>query len=585
MAPRYTQAVTAALRGRPNLTPSGGAVINPAMLTTIALATMLVLALGYLFYGRFIADQYRIDDKRRTPAVVFEDGVDYVPTPRFYLLGQHFSAIAAAGPIAGPILACSQFGWLPCLLWIGIGVIFIGAVHDFSSLIASVRHNGNSVAEIVRGTLGQRAWLAIMIFIWIALIYVIIAFADITASTFVSGGEDLAGTEFQFNAGGAVAAASVMYLLLALVMGVVTKWWNPPLWLITVVFVPATLLAVWAGTQVSTWLILSSRVWALLILAYCLVASLIPVWLLLQPRGYLGGFILYLALFVGVVGVCFGNYEIKQEAFKGWSTAGPTGSLWPFLFVTIACGACSGFHGLVCSGTTSKQIARESDCRPIGYGAMLLEGFVALIALATVMIVSNSELAGKAPGTIYGQGLGQFLTLLIGREHLAFATTFGAMAFSTFVFDTLDVSTRLGRYIVQELLGWRTTAGAIAATLATIVPPAISILVADEGSYRLFWTLFGTSNQLLAGLTLLSITVWLRRGGRRYWYTLIPMMFVMTITLWSLVLQAKAALTAVAETGAFGATAVNGVVSLMLMGLALFLVFEAVKILRRPLPA
>lgn len=555
------------------------------MLTLISLLTLAVLALGYMTYGRFVASQYSLDNGRRTPAVVFEDGVDYVPTPKFYLMGQHFSAIAAAGPIAGPILACQQFGWLPCLLWISLGVVFIGAVHDFSSLIASVRHKGQSIAEIVRATLGDRAWLAIMLFIWIALIYVIIAFADITASTFVSGGEDLAGSRFQFNPGGAVAAASAMYLTLALIMGAVTVRFDPPLWLITVIFVPATLLAVWLGTQVSMWLILSQKAWALLILAYCFVASLIPVWLLLQPRGYLGGFVLYLALFVGVVGVCFGGYEIKQEAFKTWVAPGPTGSLWPFLFVTIACGACSGFHGLVCSGTTSKQIANEADCKPIGYGAMLLEGFVALIALATVMIVDTDALTGKAPGTIYGQGLGQFLTLMIGKENLPFAITFGAMAFSTFVFDTLDVSTRLGRYILQELLGWRTAAGGAAATALTILPPAISIVVADEGSYRAFWTLFGTSNQLLAALTLLSISVWLYRSGRRCWYTAVPMVFVMTVTLWSLVLQAQAALNAVLTSGALGAVAVNGVVSIALLGLAIFLVVEAARVVQIPLAA
>jgi carbon starvation protein len=215
------------------------------MLSSVAVGAIVLLALGYRFYGRFIASQYRLNDAAPTPAVVVNDGVDFVPTTKFYLLGQHFSAIAAAGPIAGPILACLAFGWLPCLLWIGLGVIFIGAVHDFSSLVASVRHQGRTVAEIVKENLGERAWLAIMAFIWIALNYVIIAFADITASTFVSGGEDLAGTATAFNPGGAVAAASVMYLALALVMGVVTRWLTPPLWLLTVIFVPATLVADW----------------------------------------------------------------------------------------------------------------------------------------------------------------------------------------------------------------------------------------------------------------------------------------------------------------------------------------------------
>ncbi len=552
-------------------------------LPLLSVLTMTVLALGYTVYGRFIARQYRLDDGAVTPAVALEDGIDFVPTRPFYLLGQHFSAIAAAGPIAGPILACLQFGWLPCILWIGFGVVFIGAVHDFSSLIASVRHQGRSVAELVKETLGARAWLAIMLFIWIALIYVIVAFVDITASSFVSGGEDLAGSEFAFNPGGAVAAASVMYLALALLMGVIDRVLHPPLWLLTVIFVPATLGAVWLGTQISTWLVLDGLTWGLLILAYCFVASLVPVWALLQPRGYLGGFVLYLALFVGVVGIFFGGFEIKQEAFKGFQAPGATGALFPFLFVTIACGACSGFHGLVCSGTTSKQIRRESDCQPIGYGAMLLEGFVALIALATIMMVDSDSIRGQAPGTIYGAGLGRFLTVLIGEQHLLFATTFGAMAFSTFVFDTLDVSTRLGRYIVQELLGWSSRAGGVAATALTVLPPAVFISLAGEGSYRAFWTLFGTSNQLLAALTLLAISVWLRRSGRRYWFTVAPMLFVMAITLWSLALQAKAMVAGLLGTGvADGTQMINGVVAVLLAALAGMLILQGGRTLLQP---
>jgi carbon starvation protein len=547
-------------------------------MTLISLVFLAGLVSAYLLYGRFIAGQYELDEHAVTPAVAVNDGGDFVPTPPFYLLGQHFSAIAAAGPIAGPILACMQFGWLPCLLWIGIGVVFIGAVHDFSSLIASVRHGGRNVAEIARETMGARAWLAVMLFIWIALIYVIVAFADITASTFVSGGEDLAGGAYAFNPGGAVAAGSVLYLLLAVVMGVVDRLWHPPLSLLTVVFVPATLVAVWLGTQLSTVLVLDGRTWALLILAYCFMASLVPVWVLLQPRGYLGGFVLYLALFVGTVGLLFGGLEIKQAAFKGWQASGPTGALVPFLFVTIACGACSGFHGLVCSGTTSKQIRAEPDCRPIGYGAMLLEGFVAVVALATVMIVDANEVAGRAPGVIYGDGLGRFLALIIGDDHRRLAATFGAMAFSTFVFDTLDVSTRLGRYVIQELLGWAGRRGAVAATALTIAPPALLVAVSDEGAYRTFWTLFGTANQLLAGLTLLAITVWLRRTGRAYWYTALPMVFIMTVTLWSLAVLVRQPLAAWAgDANPAPAVLLNGGVALVLIVLALVLLVEALR--------
>lgn len=545
-------------------------------LPLLALAVLALLGLAYRYYGGFVARQFGLSEAALTPAVVRNDGVDFVPTSPFYLLGQHFSAIAAAGPIAGPILACRQFGWLPCLLWIGLGVVFIGAVHDFSALVASVRHQGRSIAEIMRLYLGKRAWLLMLTFIWVALVYVILAFADITASTFVGRTEDLEGLGAGFNPGGAVAMASLLYLLLAIVMGLVDRYLHPPLWLQTVVFVPGTLFMVWLGTRFSTLLVTSALTWGILILAYCFVSSLTPVWVLLQPRGYLGGFVLYIALAVGVVGMFFGGFPVQQAAFKTWDAGGPSGALFPFLFVTIACGACSGFHGLVCSGTTSKQIARETHCRPVGYGGMLLEAFVALIALSTVMIAANSDLVGRSPGLIYGDGLGRYMAVIIGEKRRLFATTFGAMAFSTFVFDTLDVSTRLGRYIVQELFGWSGRAGAIVGTAATTLVPLVFLVSSGSGAYQLFWVLFGTSNQLLAALTLLGISVWLRRSGRRNVYAVVPMVFVMAITLWSLTLQLAAAFQrALANGPRLDAPAINGLVSAFLMALAVALVMEA----------
>jgi carbon starvation protein len=545
-------------------------------LPLLAGVVLLALVLGYHFYGGFVARQYRLDPAAATPAERYADGVDFVPTRPFYLMGQHFSAIAAAGPIAGPILACQQFGWLPSILWITFGVVFIGAVHDFSTLVASVRHEGRSIAEVIRVNLGPRAWMAMLVFIWVALVYVIVAFADITAATFVSGDPELRGLATTFNQGGAVAAASVMYLSLAVVMGLVDRVFHPPLWLQTIVFVPATFAAVWLGTQLSTVLLLDQRSWSTLILLYCFVASLVPVWALLQPRGYLGGFVLYAALAAGTLGIFFGGFEVQQPAFRGFQAAGPTGLLFPFLFVTIACGACSGFHGLVCSGTTSKQIASEAHCKPIGYGAMLLEAFVALIALGTIMISAG----GKAPGLTYGEGLGRFLTVLIGEQHLTFAVTFGAMAFSTFVFDTLDVSTRLGRYILQELFGLGGRGPALAATALTCLVPLVLLRGAGPGSYMAFWTLFGTSNQLLASLSLLGVTVWLKRSGRRWWFTALPAAFVMTVTVTSLLLQARAALLA---GGASGMALANGVVALVLLALATALLLFALRSLRAPI--
>jgi carbon starvation protein len=277
---------------------------------------------------------------------------------------------------------------------------------------------------------------------------------------------------------------------------------------------------------------------------------------------------------------------VQQAAFKGFTAPGPTGSLFPFLFVTIACGACSGFHGLVCSGTTSKQIEKESHCRVVGYGAMLLEAFVAVIALSTVMMASDADLAGKAPGAIYGAGFGHYLAVIIGEKNRVFATTFGAMAFSTFVFDTLDVTTRLGRYILQELFGWKGPSRAFAATLLTVAVPLGFLLAAGEGAYRAFWVLFGTSNQLMAALLLLGISVWLRRSKRKTAFAVWPMAFVMTVTLCSLALQAMAGFRAAWAGGLhLDPGTLNGVVSVLLLGLALVLIREAVRAVRAPVSA
>jgi len=547
-------------------------------LAVLAVGFMVLLVAAYRLYGGWVARQFSLDDSRQTPAHTQQDGVDFVPTKPFYLFAQHFSAIAAAGPIAGPILACQSFGWLPCLLWISLGVVLIGAVHDFSTLAASVRHGANSIAEIAREHLGTRAGRALMVFIWLALIYVVVAFADLTAATFVVGTDELQQGNVSFNPGGAVAVASVMYLVLAILLGFIQRFLpKTPLWLLTLIFVPATFGVAWLGTHISHLLVLDHRTWGLLILAYCCVASVVPVWALLQPRGYLGGFVLYSALIVGVIGVLFGGYDVKQPAFTSLNVGGMTGSLFPFLFVTIACGACSGFHGLVCSGTTCKQVEKESHIQPIGYGAMLAEGFVALIALVTIMIAAPETTKGLAPGTIYGNGIGRFLTLVIGEDKLAFAVTFGAMAFSTFVFDTLDVCMRLGRYLLQELTGWRSRTGGVVLTLASVAIPVYFLAFGETGSWLKFWTLFGASNQLLAALSLLVITVWLYQARRRIAFTLLPMLFVLTITLWALI---KLMIANIRVARGFDVAFVNAASAAALTALALYLVVSAIAKIR-----
>jgi carbon starvation protein len=562
-------------------------------LPLLALGFLALLALGYRFHSGFIARQLQLDAAAPTPAEKVNDGVDYVPTRPFYLFAQHFSAIAAAGPIAGPILACRSFGWLPCLIWIAFGVVFIGAVHDFVTLAASVRHGARSIAEITRETLGGRAGRALLAFLGISLIYVIVAFTDVTAQTFIHGDEPFEGVATPFNPGGAVAIASLLYLLLGIVLGVTQRLApRAPLWLLTLIFVPATFVLCWCGTIPALSQILvfdpshTYRLWCWIIVIYCGVASVMPVWSLLQPRGYLGGFILYSALAAGVVGIALGGSHgltIEAPAFKGFDAGGPTGLLFPFLFVTIACGACSGFHGLVCSGTTSKQVAREPHARPVGYGGMLAEAFVALIALVIAMTTKPGDLVNPA-GKVYGDGIGRFITYVVGEQHTRFVTTFGAMAFSTFVFDTLDVCTRLGRYIVQELLGWKGRGGAIGATLVTMAAPILVLSVAKQGDSMRFWTLFGASNQLLAALTLLTLSVWLKKSGRRFAFALLPMLFVLAITLWALVEIAWNSFRAVSQPGGgaqgSGVELANGIASVVLVLVALQLCAAAIARLR-----
>jgi carbon starvation protein len=339
---------------------------------------------------------------------------------------------------------------------------------------------------------------------------------------------------------------------------------------------------------------------------------MLPLWMLQQPRGYLGGFVLYMAIGVGVVGVLLGGFPIQQPAMKdiadygayfgvgssGAASPKMTELIFPFLFVTIACGACSGFHGLVCGGTTSKQIAKESHCKAVGFGAMLLEGFVAVLALATVMIATSADLlrpdgTPKPASAVYGEGLARFLMVILrpifGDDASRFARTFGMMAVATFVFDTLDVATRLGRYLLTELAqSLRKTSlprpsflvGAIAALLTTCVPLLV-LSFAERGSYMTFWVLFGASNQLLAALTLMGVSVWLVRQKKRATYTIVPMLIVLTITLAALGVQIFAGIRTVATTGLWTAagklepTVLNVPVAVGLLILALVFARDA----------
>ncbi|MEW6299993.1 MAG: carbon starvation CstA family protein [Thermodesulfobacteriota bacterium] len=580
-------------------------------LLPIFLICLTALGLAYVLYGKLVVSRfYRLNCDAPTPATLYQDGLDYVPTNRFYLLAQHFSAISAAGPIFGPIIAGLMFGWLPALLWIVVGCIFIGAVHDFSTLVGSVRHRGSSVAEVVRLHIGSRAFYLFLGYIWLSLVYVLTAFTDVTARAFtgtvpIFGPE---GEQIGTVLGAGTASSSVMYLGLGVLLGTALKLlervtpegerekngvylMRQGLLLGSLVLVG---VVIWAGQSLPLSLTAGEpvRTWSYLILAYCGVASILPIWLLLQPRGFLGGAFLYTILLGGLVGLLLGGAQgglaLQYPSYLGFSNE-KIGPLVPFLFITIACGACSGFHGMVSSGTTSKQLRCECDAPLVGYGGMLLEGVIALLALACVMVLVPGT-GGTSPDAVFAAGIGKFLSFL--GVPLSFAVSFGMLAFATFVFDTIDVTTRLGRYLLQELFGWKTLAGKTLATLLTLCVPAVLLGLTITGpdgkpvpAYLSIWPVFGASNQLLAALSLLGLFVWLVRRERQRWALFLvgfPMAFMMTMTLGALFLTIQKWLAGV-EAGSRSVFDPVGIASVCLTALAIGMIREGVAVLRRPL--
>jgi len=521
----------------------------------LIIGAALVFYLAYRLYGSFLAKKvFSLDDQCPTPAVRKNDGIDYLPTSSKFLTGQHFSAISGAGPITGPIIAGIMFGWLPALLWIVLGSIFIGGVHDMGNLVASVRHNAMSITEVVKRNISKRAWILFLMFIWLALIYVIVAFTDITSSSFVGtitleNGEKVGG--------GAIATSSLLYLILPLIMGILLKKTNLSLGWATLIFLPLVGVSIWIGPYIPLNLeqilgkpaLETQRFWNGFLLVYCFIASIIPVWLLLQPRGHLGGYFMYASLLTAAIGLIFGGFNISYPAVIKSDNPGMSGfPMFPLLFVTIACGACSGFHAMVSSGTTSKQLKKESDSKLVGYGMMLMEAMVAVVALACVMILSReSELLKSSPNFIFASGIGKFVELI--GVPAAIGISFGLMAFTTFVYDTLDVCTRLARYIIQELTGWSNLAGKIFATTLSILVPFVFLTVKLYDAigrvipaWKMFWNIFGASNQLLAALALLGVSVWLYNTAKRRWVwmvTFFPALWMFVMSNWALFLLIK----------------------------------------------
>ena len=509
------------------------------MLAVLFLTGALALLGGYILYARKLDRIFDVSGERPTPAETEYDGIDYVPARAPVLFGHHFSSIAGAGPIVGPIIAALAFGWLPAVAWILLGTIFIGGMHDYAALMASIRNRGRSIGEVARGVISPTAQKILLAFIWLTLIYVLIVFLDLTATT--------------FTADGGVATSSIIFILLAVLFGLSIYRLRVPLWAGSLIFVPLIFAAIHVGQKLPIEAAalpqlvegMPGKTWVVFLVIYCYCASVTPVWILLQPRDYLSSFLLYGTVLASALGLLFGGFDVAFPAFIACTA--PIGPLFPVLFVTIACGAISGFHSVIASGTTAKQLRREGDAKVIGYGGMVAEGWVALIAVASVIILSGSgDLVRRynahevsAIG-IFTAGMGRFVEVLglpaeLGRK-------FGGLAISTFLLTTLDTCTRLGRFLLHELFGIRGVRARYLSSLLTIILPALFVFMPFRDAagnlvpaWKAIWPVFGTANQLLAALGLLVIAVWLKRQGKPTLFVILPMMLLFAVTLTSLI--------------------------------------------------
>lgn len=523
----------------------------------LLLIAVVVFLVAYTTYGAYLAKKWGIDVSRKTPAHTLNDGVDYLPAKAPVLLGHHFSSIAGAGPIVGPIGA-AIFGWLPVFLWIIIGSVFFGGVHDMGALFASVRHEGRSLGEVIGDNIGQSGKRLFAIFSWLTLILVIAAFCNIVANTFVSVPE--------------AATASALFIAIAIGFGVFVYRRGVSLTVGSVVGVALLVLCIWLGNMFP--LSLSKEVWMIVLLGYIFVASVTPVWILLQPRDYLNSFLLYAMLIGGLVGVFLANPSMEIPAVVGFNVGGK--SMFPMLFVIVACGAISGFHSLVGSGTTSKQLDSEKDIKVVGYGSMLIEGVLAVIALITIAYISSDVAAGLgSPIAIFSTGLGNFMNSF--GLPVSVGTSFTALAISAFALTSLDTATRLARFIFQEafLQDGKATTPVTKTLTNRFVATGITVVIGGALAFKgwtAIWPIFGSANQLLSAIALLALGVWLRATGKEHRMATIPMVFMFAVTLVALLQLIVANLT----------NYVLLVFSVALFVLAIVLIVQAMKVFRAP---
>ncbi len=485
---------------------------------------LIALSAGYIFYGKFLAKKYKLDDSRETPAHTKQDGVDYVPAKPPVLMGHHFSSIAGAAPIIGPIVA-AVFGWVAVALWVVFGSIFIGGVHDMSALVASVRHGGKTIGEVIEEHVGHDGKRLFLAFAWLLVVLVISVFAHAVANVFVMEP--------------ATATASILFILVAMLFGLSIYRLNTSLWISSIIGIVLLVLCILIGLKFP--LALPYNTWKILLFVYVFFAATAPVWILLQPRDYLSSFLLYTILIAGVVGIFVAGPTISAPAFTGFKT--DIGYIFPILFVTVACGAISGFHSLVSSGTTSKQLNRETDAKPIAYGSMLIEGLLSIIALITAVTILQSDyihlMKEGGPIGVFSAGIGRFVSHLGIPEKAGI--TFAALAISAFALTTLDTATRLGRFMFQEFFE-ETKADKLLSKnryAGTAVTIAVAAYFTFSGTQSALWPLFGSANQLLASLTLLTITIWLSKMGSKNNFVKIPMFFMFSVTIVALIFMVQ----------------------------------------------
>ena len=516
----------------------------------VVIVGIAILVVGYIFYGGWLAKQWGVDDKKVTPAHELEDGMDYVPAKAPVLMGHHFSSIAGAGPINGPIQA-AVFGWVPVVLWVLIGGIFFGAVHDYGALFASIRHKGQSLGEVVAANIGDRAKKLFLVFSYLTLVLVVAAFASIVAGTFEAKYTDGVLDTAASATNASVAMISILFILMAIVFGLLVYRRGAPLSVATVAGVIGIVICLVVGLNFHP-IYLSNTVWMWIIAAYILVASVAPVWILLQPRDYLSSFLLYGMMIIAAVGVIGAGLtgadaaHMDMPAFTAFEDPiTKLGTMFPALFVTIACGAISGFHSLVGSGTTAKQLDHERDAKPIAYGGMLIECALALISLAAVSFIWTEYVAGdiRVPTQVFATGISRMVASVPGLE--ATQPTVSALlvlTVSAFCLTSLDTATRLARYMFQEFWlepgqTYKDVTG-IKATLSNpYVATAITVVLGvglGMTGYGKIWPLFGAANQLLAALALLTVCAWLGNIGRNNKMFYIPMAFMLVVTLASL---------------------------------------------------